>query len=673
MQVSNQLNPHIGHWVLNMLVSGGGMMRLAYLSEPEVILAAVLGGDAEDWIDIEPSSVRRKLRTEWCKRRGSRPAALPLQLCQNVKRLNEITGLSEVECRLLELAVCLQSEPVLAQASETLGALNNRQAVELLGNLLSLPAQQVELALSRKATLFRSGLLHWQDGRIELACKLEPLSWHTAEVIFHGDATVDELLHDLVKVTPAAELVLADYKEQAKYLEILIPYLKHALKTSASGVNILLHGAPGTGKTQLARLLAGVCRCQMYEVLSEDSNGEQIRAVQRLAAYRGAQHFFSSRKTMLLFDEVEDIFSGNDGNQRTGTKAWINQLLEENNIPAIWIGNSVEDVDPAFIRRFDVVVEMVLPNEEQRLNLLKKYSPPGVSENLLKRLAQQPNLSPAVIQRAAKVAAVVEPSKQGFDASMELLMSSTLAAQGHELAELKEKRPDNPYNPAFIQADVELAQSIPMLKQNPEARICLYGPPGTGKTAFGRWLAQQLDMPLLIKRASDLLGAFVGENEQNIAAAFKEASQTGSILMVDEVDSFLSERAGAHRNWEVSMVNEMLTQMETFDGIFIASTNRMDGLDQAVLRRFDIKAGFDYLNQEQVWSMLASSCRKLGLRRTAQMRSRVSSLQWLTPGDFVTVERQARFNPLASGAGLLAALEREMGFKEVAKKRRIGF
>lgn len=90
-----------------------------------------------------------------------------------------------------------------------------------------------------------------------------------------------------------------------------------------------------------------------------------------------------------------------------------------------------------------------------------------------------------------------------------------------------------------------------------------------------------MGIPLLIKRASDLMSMWVGENEQNIALAFKEAEQDGALLLIDEVDSFLQDRRGAKNSWEVTLVNEMLTQMEAFSGVFIASTNLMDGLDQA--------------------------------------------------------------------------------------------
>ena len=142
------------------------------------------------------------------------------------------------------------------------------------------------------------------------------------------------------------------------------------------------------------------------------------------------------------------------------------------------------------------------------------------------------------------------------------------------------------------------------LKQHHEARICLYGPSGTGKTAFGKHIAEILDLPLLSKRASDIVSPFIGMTERNMADMFIEAKEENAVLMLDEADSFLSNRQQAQRQWEVSAVNEMLTQLEAFDGIFIASTNFMETIDSAAMRRFDIKLKFDYMKPQQVLSLI---------------------------------------------------------------------
>lgn len=87
----------------------------------------------------------------------------------------------------------------------------------------------------------------------------------------------------------------------------------------------------------------------------------------------------------------------------------------------------------------------------------------------------------------------------------------------------------------------------------------------------------------------------IGVAEKNMAKMFQDAANEGAVLLLDEADTFLQDRKGAQRSWEISAVNEMLTQMESFEGIFIASTNLMSSLDEAALRRFDLKMRFDYL------------------------------------------------------------------------------
>jgi SpoVK/Ycf46/Vps4 family AAA+-type ATPase len=229
------------------------------------------------------------------------------------------------------------------------------------------------------------------------------------------------------------------------------------------------------------------------------------------------------------------------------------------------------------------------------------------------------------------------------------------------------------YDPAFIAADANLAHIAEGLMMSRSGRLCLDGPPGTGKTAFARWLAERMSLPIVIKRASDLMSKWVGENEQNNSRAFKEADQGGAILLIDEVDSFLQDRRGAQHRWEATLVNEMLTQMESFSGIFIGTTNLMTGLDQAALRRFDLKVKFDFLRPEQSCELFQRYCQQLTLPAPASaVLMQLSRLSHLTPGDFAAVIRQHRFRPICSTEAFLAALAGECEIKALGKGA-IGF
>jgi SpoVK/Ycf46/Vps4 family AAA+-type ATPase len=229
------------------------------------------------------------------------------------------------------------------------------------------------------------------------------------------------------------------------------------------------------------------------------------------------------------------------------------------------------------------------------------------------------------------------------------------------------------YRPELVNTDCDLSQVLGGLREHGNGRICFYGPPGTGKTAYGRHLAEQLDRPLLVKRASDLISMWVGGTEKLIAQMFEEARTERGVLLLDEADSFLQDRTKAQRSWEVTQVNEMLTQMEAFDGIFIASTNLMDQLDAAALRRFDLKVRFDYLRPEQAWAMFQDAARRLAIEPDSAVKGRLASMGILTPGDFATVLRQARMNRPKNARELLLRLEAECQVKPDHRRKPIGF
>jgi SpoVK/Ycf46/Vps4 family AAA+-type ATPase len=161
------------------------------------------------------------------------------------------------------------------------------------------------------------------------------------------------------------------------------------------------------------------------------------------------------------------------------------------------------------------------------------------------------------------------------------------------------------------------------------------------------------------------MSKWLGESEKQISHAFRQAQQDKALLLIDEVDGFLQDRRGAERSWEVTMVNEMLTQMESFSGVFIASTNLVEGLEPAALRRFDLKVRFDFLKPEQAWELLLRQCAALGLAEPLpEIRPRIDRLLNLTPGDFAAVARQHRFRPIETAAALITALDAECTLKD---------
>lgn len=599
---------------------------------------------------------------------------LPDCLSSNLDRLVDLVGLSDTDRSILAFAVMLHTERFLDDCADWLGQLSSVKVFHALSVLLCIPEQEIRAALSSTGLLVRSGLL-WVDrnGTSTLRGKLNLLSDAFADHICSTETDPINLLRDTVALSVAGQVGIDEYEHIGKSLSVLRPYLRRAHLDGRRGVNIFFHGNPGTGKTELARALAHELGCELFEVASQDADGDPIVGERRLRAFRAAQSFFFTRKVIILFDEVEDVF--NDGDQLFGRKstaqtrkAWINRMLEENSVPTLWLSNSIDGLDPAFVRRFDMVFELPVPPRKQRKQLLADTCSDLLDPATIGRISESEDIAPAIVTRAASVVRSVRQDlgEAGAGSAFELLVNNTLEAQGYR-AIRKGGSVDLPevYDPAFIQADTDLAKVAAGLVTSRMGRICLYGPPGTGKTAYGRWLADQLDAPLITKRASDLISMWVGQTEKNIAKAFRLAERDAAVLLIDEVDSFLRDRREANHSWEVTEVNEMLTQMEAYSGVFLASTNLMSGLDQAALRRFDLKVKFDYLAPQQAVELFRRYCKTLAISPpSASVLSEIMHLPLLTPGDFAAVARRNRFSPLGSDAALARALEEECRIKE---------
>lgn len=684
---STTIDDFVHLWQLRILMPLGGHKTFVTsngFSSDKVATALGLGA----WIDDEERdfdavAVRRDLRdmhrtAEAC----AEQLALPATLQANIARLASLVGLSPTDCVLLAFATMINQSRLLDDCADMLGQMNSLKLYDTLATLLRLDPQVVSTALGPHGVLARSGLLSVdRGGSGYLASKLDLVSGTFADAILACDADPLMLLQNTICLSPPARLALSDFAHVGKALEILCPYLEQAVANGQDGVNIFLHGAPGTGKSELARTLAAALSSELLEVASEDTDGDPVNGERRLRAYRAAQSLLGQRQALILFDEVEDVF--NDGEGMFGRKstaqrrkAWLNRMLEQNKVPTLWLANSIDGIDPAFIRRFDMVIEMPVPPRAQREHIVRAACTGLLDDPAIRRIAHSDELAPAVVSRAASVVHKIRPSLDaaGTARAVEWLIDRSLEAQGHmPLRQAAAGRLPAEYDAALLNADADMSELAQGLKATGAGRLCLYGPPGTGKTAYGRWLAEHLGMPLLAYRASDLMSKWVGGSEKNIAAAFQRAERENALLLIDEVDSFLQDRAHARQSWEATMVNEMLTQMETFSGLFIASTNLMDGLDPAALRRFDLKVRFGYLAAAQAAQLLGRYCINLALPQpSADDLARLRQLVNLTPGDFAAVARQNRFKPIVSATALVQALDGECALKKTGG-RSIGF
>lgn len=510
------------------------------------------------------------------------------------------------------------------------------------------------------------------------------------DVVFHlcGQNEITKISNIEMAEAPKIPFpILAKDRPEADTLTYLLK--NHDYKKP---LNILFYGRAGTGKSELAKAIAQEVGLPMYVIKASDKSerfcndltniGDTILR-RRVRSIRFAAMNNQNAKSIILVDEADQMLNGLE-------KGALNMLMEDIHTPIIWISNSMLFVQESTCRRFDYSMEFKNFTAEKRAVQLHSvleslHVPDMISEEDIQAIAAEYPVTVGGYTKAIQNA--IPAAKQDKAAALSIIRK-TLDAHANLLKiELDNTREKATHAPNYTIAGLNIDQNIDDILEVAEnfnhiwekldeqsaaqsLNLLLYGAPGTGKTEFVRFIARKLNRNLVIKRASDLLGMYVGETEANIKAAFEEAEESKAILFFDEADSFLNNRSSANYSYEVRQVNELLTQMENFNGIFIAATNFNDRLDNASMRRFAFKVKFDYLNTAGIETVWQSFFPKI------KCPEHVKRMTMLAPGDFNAVYTQLRYMPTKkiSADCIVAALEKEIAAKEGGdNKRRMGF
>lgn len=621
------------------------------------------------------------------KKFKNKPFRDDLSLLSNIETIGRVIGLNDAEKAILFFAAALE---IFTLFNGAISNMRHKTSIKTLGNIIAYLSGQSEAdviaGLREDSTLVGSGIIQVEHSSSELEGKLTLLNG-LGSLLVQAHWSEEALIGRFLKKAGTPNLDLLSFPHLAKDTNAIKSYLGNALKIREPGANILVYGIPGTGKTEFVKALAGKLGTDLYEISFSDEDGEPITGVARLRAYNLCQRLLAHKENVLLmFDEIEDVFPSRGGwmalfglqekgNKGESGKAWINRTLERNTTPAVWITNDAH-IDPAYLRRFDYSIRFPVPPQQVRMEIarhhLEQFNPP---EEWLAKIAANEQMTPAQYERAAKVARVCSgEDSEHARALVEQALDRSATLLGQKRTPSRNTRHTG-YDLRFVNTNMAMPAILDGLNKRRQGTFCFYGPAGTGKSELARYIADELGMPCIVKRASDILSMWVGEAEKNIAEMFAEARQQEAVLVLDEADSFLADRRDAQHSWEVTQVNELLTQMEAFEGIFICTTNLMEKLDQASLRRFAFKVKFDYLTADQSWTMFMRESRRLGGGETSVTfwEKQVCALNKLTPGDFAVAARQfAILNMPVSAEGLYRQLLEECRMKDGATGK-IGF
>ena len=464
--------------------------------------------------------------------------------------------------------------------------------------------------------------------------------------------SIEPYFSDLLKNMDCSNAYdLGSYSVKQESLEICCDLLN-----GKNPISLLFYGKPGSGKTELAKSLCKQSGKQVYIFKNELETDERSGVLGRLVCLLSMER----KDTILIVDEADSLLRTVDfsffGMSPSKSKGTVNKMLENNRDKVIFIINHQHQIDDSTLRRFTFSLHfesmpktMMRSIAEQRLeglditdnsktelvSMLDKYQLTGQSvENIVKTIDAMECKDEATLLKKAEI--VMKENSLLLNGQKKKMRDKVKAE--YDLRVLNASM-----DPGNIVSMVQNAAKYAEKNKNTEngIRMLFYGLSGTGKTELARYIAEQLGKEIILRRPSDILSKWVGEDEQNIRDAFEEAEQRDAILLFDEADTFFYDRNQAQRTWERSLVNEFLTQMEEFSGILICTTNLRNIMDPAMQRRFHMLVEFKPMKFDGIKIMFEKYFPSYHLSN--KEFEELEDSESVTPGDFGALSSRIRF------------------------------